>query len=491
MGYIISIDQGTSSTRSIIFDGKANTVGSAQKEHQQYYPKEAWVEHNPLEIKQSVLDTMTSAIEQARVSWKDIDAIGITNQRETVVPWNKHSGLPLENAIVWQCRRTTPIVQQLQNDGYKDLFHKKTGLILDAYFSGTKMKWLLNNSDKVRDCLKLNRLAFGTIDSWIVYFLSSSHRTDASNASRTLLYDLNENNWSEELCQILGIPMETLPTIHENASEDPFGYYTIDGCEIPIRSVLGDQQAALFGQVGLKTGSLKTTYGTGNFTLLNTGKQPKFSTNGLLTTVGWEVDNQQTYALEGSVFITGAVLQWLRDKLGIFQTYDQIDDIVKDVTDTGGVVFVPAFVGLGAPYWDSSARGLLIGLTQGTDRSHIIQAALNSIAFQTQDLLSTMVADTGINISEMRVDGGITQSDTLMQKQSDVSQINISRPYNIETTALGAGLMAGYNLIWETFDELKDLNPVEYSWEPQKENAIVQNEIDQWHAAIEKSRNWV
>ncbi|MHA2089939.1 MAG: glycerol kinase GlpK [Candidatus Kariarchaeaceae archaeon] len=491
MGYVISIDQGTSSTRSIIFDDKGNTVGSAQKEHKQYYPKEAWVEHDPLEIKQSVLDTMTSAIEKARVSWKDIDAIGITNQRETIVAWDKQSGLPLENAIVWQCRRTTPMVQQLREDGYQDLFHKKTGLILDAYFSGTKMKWLLDNSDKVHDTLKKNQLAFGTIDSWIIYFLSGSYRTDASNASRTLLYDLNQNNWSEELCQILGIPLESLPTIHENASEEPFGHYSIDGCEIPIRGVLGDQQAALFGQVGLKTGSLKTTYGTGNFTLLNTGEHPKFSSNGLLTTVAWAVDNHITYALEGSVFITGAALQWLRDKLGIFETYDQIDNIVKNITDTGGVVFVPAFVGLGAPYWDSSARGLLIGITQGTERSHIIRAALNSIAFQTQDLLSTMASDTGINILEMRVDGGITQSNTLMQKQSDISQINIARPHNIETTALGAALMAGYKLIWETFDELKDLNPVEHLWQPQKEKTEIRSEIEQWQTAVKRSRNWV
>jgi glycerol kinase len=360
MGFILSIDQGTSSTRSIIFDENGKIRGNSQKEHNQYYPHEAWVEHDPEGIKQAVLQTMRDSLKQAKLDWKSIDSIGITNQRETIVAWEKDSGKPLAKAIVWQCRRTTDIVDRLKQDGHEKLFHEKTGLILDAYFSGTKMNWLLSNNESVSEAQKQGRLSFGTIDSWIIHFLSKEHRTDASNASRTLLYDLQRKEWSDDLCEILSIDKSTLPLVTENASDVPFGYYNIDGQSIPIRGVLGDQQAALFGQAGFQRGNIKTTYGTGNFTLMNTGEVPKFSSNGLLTTVAWEFDKKTNYALEGSVFITGAALQWLRDNLEIFNTYDQIDSIVDQSTDSAGVIFVPAFVGLGAPYWDATARGLII-----------------------------------------------------------------------------------------------------------------------------------
>ncbi len=491
MRYVLSIDQGTSSTRSIIFDEDGNVKGVFQKEHRQYYPHEAWVEHDPNEIKNSVLETVGKSIKSAAINWNDIKAIGITNQRETVVAWDKNTSIPLAKAIVWQCRRSVPIVDQLKADGYEELFHKKTGLVLDAYFSGTKMKWMLENNQKILDKSKTDQLAFGTIDSWIIQFLANEHNTDASNASRTLLYSLNKNSWSEELCEILKIPMSSLPDIKPNAGSESFGFYEVENNQIPIRGVLGDQQAALFGQTGFVEGNIKTTYGTGNFTLLNTGYTPKFSSNGLLTTVGWDMDGKLTYALEGSVFITGAAIQWLRDNLEIIDSYDEVDKIAGQTENSGGVFFVPAFVGLGAPYWDSSARGLIIGLTLGTTKSHLIRAAIDSIAFQTEDLLNTMKKDTNIDVTSMRVDGGITKSNLLMQRQADISQININRPKNIETTALGVGMMAGYELIWDTFDDLAKLNQTEKEFNPKLVKSDIKNEIEKWKTAVSRSRNWI
>ncbi len=490
MDYILSIDQGTSSTRSILFNNKAEVVGVSQKEHEQIYPQQAWVEHNPNDIKNSVLTTMSEAVQNANISWSDIKSIGITNQRETVVAWNKSSGEPLHNAIVWQCRRTAPIVEKLKSDGYTDLFQQKTGLVLDAYFSGTKMKWLIENSSEVKSALEKNNLAFGTIDSWIIHFLTGQHQTDDSNASRTLLYNLKTGVWDDELCEILKIPINSLPKIHENASDTPFGIYSHKGVNIPIRGVLGDQQSALFGQIGFNSGDIKTTYGTGNFILLNTGSNVPISENGLLTTVGWKIGNNVTYALEGSVFVTGAAFQWLRDNLQIIESYDEIDTISKKSSDSDGVYFVPALVGLGAPHWDSYARGMLIGLTRATNKSNIVNATIDSIAHQTQEIIELMELESNINITKMRVDGGATKSDSLMQRQSDISQIKIEKPKTIETTALGAAMMAGLNLIWNDLESLRDLNPTEIVYSPKIEKSIVEKSKNKWKDAIERSKRW-
>ncbi|MFV2015533.1 MAG: FGGY family carbohydrate kinase, partial [Candidatus Heimdallarchaeota archaeon] len=436
MKYILSIDQGTSSTRSIVFDENANAIASAQKEHNQIYPHEAWVEHNPVEIMDSVRYTMFSAVESANIDWKEIHSIGITNQRETIVAWNKSTGLPLHNAIVWQCRRTASIVDDLKENNYGELFQHKTGLVLDAYFSGTKMKWLLDNSEKVKMAANKDELAFGTIDSWIINQLTGDHRTDDSNASRTLVYNINIGSWDSELCEILKIPITSLPDIIENASDMPFGIYRHQNHKIPIRGVLGDQQAALFGQTGFEPGKIKTTYGTGNFILLNTGSKNTRSKTGLLSTVGWKLNGKICYSLEGSVFVTGSAFQWLRDNLQIINSYEEIDMIAEATSNSGSIVyFVPALVGLGAPHWDSYARGMIIGITRATSRSDIVNATIDSIAYQTQEIIEIMALESNLDIRKMRVDGGITKSDSMMQRQSDISQINIEKPKNIETTA--------------------------------------------------------
>ncbi len=489
MRYILSIDQGTSSTRTIIFDEMGSMISSSQKEHEQFYPHPSWVEHDPLEIKNSVLFTMKDAVDKSSIQWKDIVSIGITNQRETIIAWDKQTGDPLYNAIVWQCRRTVPLVNELKERGLEEKIHQKTGLVLDAYFSGTKAKWLIENVEKVSEANKNGSLAFGTIDAWIIYFLTGEHATDASNASRTLLYNINTMNWDPELCELLGVPLESLPQVKMNAA-DPFGYLEQDGIRIPIRGVLGDQQAALFGQAAFSAGEIKCTYGTGNFILLNTGEEEKLSQNGLLTTVAWQFDNKTVYALEGSVFVTGAALRWLRDGLNIIPSFDQIDNIAASQNDANGVIFVPAFVGLGAPYWDSTATGMIIGITGGTNQANILHATLDAIAYQTEELVSLMKTETGLDISDLHVDGGTTRSDVLMQKQADVSQIVINRPKNIETTALGAAYMAGYGLIWNNLDEIRKLYPVDQKYQPvlNKEKSVESIRI--WKKAVERSINW-
>ncbi|MCE7734393.1 MAG: glycerol kinase GlpK [Candidatus Heimdallarchaeota archaeon] len=491
MKYILSIDQGTSSTRSIIFDENANVIASAQKEHNQIFPQEAWVEHDPLEIMNSVKYTMSKAIESAKISWEEIQSIGIANQRETIVAWDKSSGLPLYNAIVWQCRRTANIVDELKRDNYQELFQHKTGLVLDAYFSGTKMKWLLENSDKIKMAAKDDRLAFGTIDSWIINQLTGEHSTDDSNASRTMVYNINNGLWDTELCEILKIPMSSLPRIVENASNEPFGFYKHQKQVIPIRGVLGDQQSALFGQAGFDQGQIKSTYGTGNFILLNTGSNITRSNEGLLSTVSWKLNRKTCYSLEGSVFVTGGAFQWLRDGLQIISSYEEIDQIAETEKDSGGVVFVPALVGLGAPHWDSYARGLIIGITIGTTKGHIVNATLDSIAFQTQEIIDLMSTEAGLNIENLRVDGGITKSKFLLQRQSDISQLVVEKPNNIETTALGVAMMAGMNDIWDDFDQLRNLNPTKETYKPKMAPSIIERNTEQWNKAVARSKNWV
>lgn len=490
MRYILSIDQGTSSTRTIIFDEGGKSVSSSQREHEQFYPNPSWVEHDPLEIKNSVLFTMKDAMEKSGIDWKDIVSIGITNQRETIVAWDKQTGEPLYNAIVWQCRRTVPLVNELKDKGLEEIIHQKTGLVLDAYFSGTKAKWMIDNVEKVKDAINNDRLAFGTIDAWIIYFLTGEHATDASNASRTLLYNINTLSWDPELCEILGVPIGTLPQVKINAG-DPFGYLEQEGNRIPIRGVLGDQQAALFGQAAFNAGEIKCTYGTGNFILLNIGEEAKLSQKGLLTTVAWQMADETIYALEGSVFVTGAALKWLRDGLNIIPSFDQIDSIATTQTDANGVIFVPAFVGLGAPYWDSTATGMMIGITGGTNKANILHATLDAIAYQTEELVSLMRAETGLDISDLHVDGGTTRSDVLMQKQADISQIKINRPINIETTALGAAYMAGYGLIWNDLEDIRKLNPVDREYNPSMEKEKSIESMQLWKKAIERSIKWM
>jgi len=482
MKYVLSIDQGTSSTRSIIFDENGDQKGSHQIEHKQYYPHPAWVEHDPEEIWKNTKLAMRGALESSGLDWTDLTSIGITNQRETLVAWDRNTSLPLENAIVWQCRRTADRVKELKE--YKELFQEKTGLILDAYFSGTKMEWLLKNSDNVAQASKDGSLSFGTIDSWLIYKMSGEHVTEASNASRTLVYNIHNGEWDEELLGILGISESTLPEVSVNAS-DPLGYFK----NVPIGGALGDQQAALFGQLCFNPGELKNTYGTGNFTLLNTGSKVVNSKNGLLSTIAWDFGKGVTYALEGSVFVTGAALRWLRDEMSFVDDYSEIDS--KASPSNNGVVFVPAFVGLGAPRWDSSARGTILGLTRSTTKGDIIRAALESIAFQTEDLLGLMRNEANLKISDLRVDGGQTKSDLLMSIQADISQISVSIPKERETTALGAAFVAGLGSVWEDIDSLKELNPTVRQFTHSIGEEERSSLLRKWKRGVERSLHWI
>lgn len=443
--YIIALDQGTTSSRALLFDEMENILGIEQQEFAQYFPHSGWVEHNPLEIWESQKQVLKQLVDNAAVPADLIKAIGITNQRETSLLWNKHTGEPVYNAIVWQDRRTAPICRQLSEQGYADLFREKTGLLLDAYFSGTKLKWMLDSDPRIRQAALNGDLLFGTIDTWLMWKLSKgkTFATDTSNASRTLLFNIHTLSWDEELCNILDIPMQLLPEV-KNSSDD-FGFIDAEwvGYEIPMYGVAGDQQAALFGQSGWEAGMAKNTYGTGCFMLLNTGSEPEMSRNGLLTTVAWTLGGKTTYALEGSVFIAGAAIQWLRDGLQWIESASETEKLALSVPDTDGVYFVPAFSGLGAPYWDMDARGLICGLSRGTQKAHLVRAALEAIAYQSADVLKAMEKDSRQPLQELRVDGGAAQNNFLLQFQSDLLQIPVSRPLNTESTALGAARLAG------------------------------------------------
>ncbi|MCH8908070.1 MAG: glycerol kinase GlpK [Candidatus Heimdallarchaeota archaeon] len=488
--FILSIDQGTSSTRSIVFNQSGHVKGSHQIEHRQFYPHQSWVEHDPSEIKHAVESTIQGALMQAKVQFRDIGAIGVTNQRETIVAWDSETGTPLHNAIVWQCRRSADLVEGLKKGGYGLMIRDKTGLVLDAYFSATKIQWLIENVDKIASKLRTNTVHFGTIDSWIINFLTGSYATDASNASRTMLYNINSNEWDEELLELFGVPIQTLPEVIPNASDIPFGTVIAEGVEIPIRGVLGDQQSALFGHSAFHKGQIKTTYGTGNFCLLNTGADVIKSSNSLISTIGWQIGTKTTYVLEGSVFVTGAALRWLRDELEIFTNYSDIDNMVSKEKISDNLFFVPAFVGLGAPYWDSSARGTIIGITGGTTKENILHATLASIVYQTEELISLMQKDTGIKIQDMNVDGGITNSHIAMQLQADISQLRINLPQNTETTALGAAMMAGLNLYFDNLDELKHFNPQESHFTPAMLPSTASEMIKNWKRAVQRSLAW-
>ncbi len=491
MSYILSIDQGTTSSRAIVFDDQANALYADQKEHKQYYPHPGYVEHDAMEIWRNVEEITNNAVK--KVGWNSIKAIGITNQRETVVAWDSKTGNVLANAIVWQCRRTTDIIEQLVKDGRKDLFHEKTGLILDAYFSGSKMKWYIENDAKVQQALQDNTLRFGTIDSFLIYKMSGKHFTDVTNASRTLLFNLKEKKWDSELLEILGVPEWTLPEVVPSSTKDPLGrFWKRDGHSIPILGIAGDQQSALFGQNCYALGDTKVTYGTGSFALTNIGSEYKISTKGLLTTAAWAIDDvsKTQYALEGAIFITGALVQWLRDELQIISSAPEIEALAKESTDGGNIVIVPAFVGLGAPYWNQRARGSIFGLTRGSNKSDIAKAALESIALQTYEITKLLAEEGDTAIKNIRVDGGASTNNLLMQIQANILQKAVDRPKNVETTALGAAFLAGLGSgVWSSLEDLKKVNEIDSTFEPDTTYPY-ETKIKYWKKAIERSLDW-
>ncbi len=488
--YILALDQGTTSSRAIIFDHKGHIVTMAQKEFNQYFPQPGWVEHSATEIWASQIGVAAQAITEASINPLQIAGIGITNQRETTVLWDRKTGIPIHNAIVWQDRRTSKFCDQLNDEGHATVIQDKTGLVIDAYFSGTKIKWILDNVQGARLKAEKGDLCFGTIDSWLVWKLTNGkiHITDVTNASRTMLFNIHTLKWDEELCQLLDIPQSILPDV--KSSSEIYGHtsQTLTSVSMPISGIAGDQQAALFGQMCITPGMVKNTYGTGCFMLMNTGEKPIISQNNLLTTIAWQIGNKTQYALEGSVFIGGAVVQWLRDGLKIIRDSSEVEALALQVENTDGVYIVPAFAGLGAPYWDQDARGIITGLTRGTNLSHIARAALESIAYQTTDLLKAMESDSGISIKELRVDGGATINNLLMQFQSDILNCQVIRPSVTETTALGAAYLAGLGVgFWDDLESIKNQWLVEKKFTPQMSEDVRKTHYDGWVAAVNKS----
>lgn len=493
MRYIIALDQGTTSSRAILFDEKGVLVLSKNREFQQIYPKPGWVEHDPMAILSSQLDVMREVIEDSGINPDDIVVCGITNQRETTIVWEKDTGKPVYNAIVWQCRRTAPICERLENEGYKQYIKDNTGLVLDAYFSGTKISWILDNVEGARERANNGELLFGTVDSWLIWNLTGgkSHVTDYTNASRTMLYNIKELCWDERLLDALDIPICMMPEVKSNV--DDFGTISDKSLPwtIPIRGVAGDQHAALFGQACFKEGMVKNTYGTGCFMLMNTGERAVSSQNNLLTTIAWGIDGKVTYALEGAVFVAGAAIQWLRDELCIIENAAQSEELAKSIEDTDGVYLVPAFAGLGAPWWDMYARGTLVGMTRGTGRAHIVRAALESIALQSCDVVNAMKEDSKIDIPMLKVDGGASANGFLMQFQSDMMDVCVKRPKCIETTALGAAYLAGLGV-----GIFKDLDEISKNWEcsnefiPDMQIEKRQSKYNGWLKAVERSKDW-
>ena len=492
--FVLAIDQGTTSSRAVLFNHSGQIVSVAKREFGQIFPKPGWVEHNPEEIWSSQASVVTEAMVKAGTSGKNIAAIGITNQRETTIVWDRETGQPVYNAIVWQDRRTSDYCDTLKKEGWLIPIKEKTGLIIDSYFSGTKIKWILDNVNGARKRAEQGKLAFGNIDSWLVWKFTrgEKHITDETNASRTMLYNIEDRKWDEQLLELMAIPQRLLPEVHSSSEVYGVTKTTIFANEVPLSGIAGDQQAALFGQLCLQPGMLKNTYGTGAFIMFNTGTKPVPSNNNLLTTIAYRYKDQTHYALEGSIFIAGAVVQWLRDGLGIIKSSSDIEKLALTVNDNGGVYLVPAFTGLGAPHWDQFARGTIVGLTRGSTAGHIARAALESIAFQSNDVLKAMESDSGIEIKELRVDGGATVNDTLMQFQSDILGIPIIRPTVSETTALGAAYLAGLSVgFWKDTDEIKDQWQVDKRFEPRMSSSQVEKLTETWHKAIEKSKSWI
>ena len=471
--YILALDQGTSSSRAIVFDHDGNICSTAQQEFTQYFPQPGWVEHDPMEIWASEAAVIAEAISKIGINGLDIAAIGITNQRETTIVWDAETGIPICKAIVWQDRRTSAFCDSLKDRGLVETIREKTGLIIDAYFSGTKIKWILDNVEGARKKADAGKLRFGTVDSWLVWQLTRGevHVTDVSNASRTMLYNINTLEWDQELLDLLGIPRSMMPSVR--SSSEIYGYTktTIFAHEVPIAGIAGDQQAALFGQMCTEPGAVKNTYGTGCFLLMNTGEKPILSRNNLLTTIAWKIGNKVNYALEGSIFVGGSVVQWLRDGLGIIRSSAEIEELASTVPDNGGVYFVPALTGMGAPYWDQYAHGVICGITRGTGAAHIARAALEGIAFQTMDIVRAMEKDAGVKLAELKVDGGASRNNLMMQFQANILDTSVIRPQVTETTAMGAcylaGLAVGY---WSSLEEIKAQWQVERKFTPSGED---------------------
>lgn len=487
--YILSLDQGTTSSRAILFDKSGAIVHTSQKEFTQHFPKPGWVEHNANEIWGSILAVIAGVLSESGVKPEQVAGIGITNQRETTVVWDKETGVPVYNAIVWQSRQTSGICDELKEKGYNDLFREKTGLLIDAYFSGTKVKWILDNVEGARQKAEEGKLLFGTIDTWLIWKLSGgkAHVTDYSNASRTLMFNIYDLAWDDELLDILGVPKSMLPEV--KPSSEVYGHtvdYHFFGHAVPIAGAAGDQQAALFGQACFTEGMAKNTYGTGCFMLMNTGEKAVRSTHGLLTTLAWGLNGKVEYALEGSIFVAGSAIQWLRDGLRMLKNASASEDYAKRIESTEGVYVVPAFVGLGTPYWDSDVRGAVFGLTRGTSKEHFVRATLESLAYQTKDVLDAMEADSGIALQTLRVDGGAVKNDFLMEFQSNLLQVPVERPIVNETTALGAAYLAGLAVgYWKDQDEIARLWAMEETFEPKMEKQKSEELYKGWQKAVQ------
>ena len=490
--FVIALDQGTTSSRCLLFDRQQNIVGLAQKEFTQHYPHPGWVEHDPMEIYSSQYGVLMEVLAQSGIDVREIAGIGITNQRETAILWDKETGRPVCNAIVWQCRRTAEYCEQLKQDtAFTRYVKEHTGLLIDAYFSATKIRWMLDNVPGAREKAEAGQLLFGTVDTWLIWKLTGGrvHVTDYTNASRTMLYDIRNLCWDKTICDRLGIPMNILPRVH--TSSEVYGTVNIQGVEVPIAGIAGDQQAALFGQTCFEPGEAKNTYGTGCFLLMNTGERMVDSKNGLLTTLAASVGGRVQYALEGSVFVGGAVVQWLRDELHLITEASDTEYFAQKVQDSAGVYVVPAFTGLGAPYWDMYARGAILGLTRGAGRNHIIRAALESIAYQTGDVLHAMEEDTGIPLKELRVDGGASANNFLMQFQADIVGRTIRRPMIRETTALGAAYLAGLATgVWDSLEDIRSQWTLDRLYTPQMAPARREQLCAGWRKAVSRARDW-
>lgn len=491
--YVLSLDSGTTSNRAILFNHSGEIAGTAQQEFEQIYPRPGWVEHSPQAIWETQLKVAREVLEKQKVSPSEIAGIGITNQRETTLIWNRETGEPVYNAIVWQDRRTAGICDELKDRGLEKTFAEKTGLVIDAYFSGTKIKWILDNVEGVREQAEAGKLAFGTVDTWLIWKLTGGklHITDVTNASRTLLFNIHTLEWDAELMEILGVPKEILPVVRQSSEVYGKTDKSLFGEEISVAGIAGDQQAALFGQMCIEEGMVKNTYGTGCFVVMNTGNTPIASKHKLLTTIAWQVNGKTTYALEGSIFVAGAVVQWLRDQLGIIKTSAEIEELASQVPDSGGVSFVQAFVGLGAPHWDQYASGTIIGLSRGTGKAHIARAALESIALRSMEVIKTMAEDAGIDVPELRVDGGAAVNNLLMQIQADVVNTSVVRPKVTETTALGAAYLAGLATgFWKNMDEVKEQWQVDRKFQPAENREEFRKVVANWKKAVERSKAW-
>ena len=492
--YILALDQGTTSSRAILFDQRGQPVARAQKEFTQLFPRPGWVEHDPLEIWATQAGVAAEATVKAGLNGRSIAAIGITNQRETTIVWERRTGRPIYNAIVWQDRRTAGFCEQLRAAGHEELIRQKTGLLLDAYFSASKVRWILDNVPDARRQAEAGELAFGTVDAWLIWNFTQGelHVTDVSNAARTMLLNIHTLQWDDELLGLFDIPRAMLPTVR--ASSEVYGptKTTVFASKIPVAGIAGDQQAALFGQQCVTPGLVKNTYGTGCFMLMNIGAEPRLSRHQLLTTVAWQLGGQPAqYALEGSIFIGGAVVQWLRDQLGLIRSSAEVETLARQVDSAEGVYFVPAFAGLGAPHWDAHARGTVLGLTRASAAAHLARAALDAVAYQTLDVLHAMQADADLPIRELRVDGGAAANDLLMQRQADVLGARVVRPRLLETTALGAAYLAGLAVgYWGGLDELRELNPIDSAFQPTPERAAVDADVAGWHRAVRAVRYW-